>query len=446
MTHEGIVDYLRGRSDAADWSFESSAETARELFYTAERLDMARSKDIRRGSLTVYADGKLPDGGPGRGASVVSVPAGVGAAELAAIVDRALERARFSLSPAWALPAPSAGGTADGSGRRGSGPSLLDAAEALRDAVFSSYAGAGCRRSRDAGAALAASELFLTARDRRVTTSAGADSAWSDLVSEAEFAVLGRGDGGTEVDLVESWSSGGSDPAGAAAAVETLLSRAADRARAQPLGSIGGLPVVISGNALSEFFLHFFQRASAVQAMLGVSDVRIGGPLLSGPASGDALTIGVDPALPGSPENRPADGDGFPLARTVLAENGIVRALEGPARYASWLGVSPVGSCSSLWAAAGSVSAAQREAMDRLEALVFSDFYMNYASGDFGGELRLGVLHSGGKRTAVTGGSISGSIAEERTGFRFSAKTGRVGSFFGPDAVFLKAARVTAAQ
>lgn len=444
MTHEGIVDYLRGRTDAADWSFESSAERGRELFYTGERLDMARSKEILRGTLTVYADGALPDGRPGRGASVVSVPGGADSAELAALVDRALERARFSLSPAWVLPAPRGGAPA--LLPRGAAPGLAEAADALRDAVFSAYSGAACRASRDAGATLAAAELFLTARDRRVSTSAGADFAWSDLVSEAEFAALGRGSGGTEVDSVETWSSGGLDPAGAAAAVETLLSRAADRARATPLGAIGGLPVVVSGDALVEFFLHFFHRSSAVQAMLGVSDARVGGPLLSGPAAGDAVTIGIDPALPGSPENRPADGDGFPLSRTVLAENGTLRALEGPARYAAWLGVAPVGACASRWAAAGSVSEAQRASMDRLEALVFSDFYMNYASGDFGGELRLGVLHSGGKRTPVTGGSISGSIAAERAGFRFSAETARVGSFVGPRAVFLKSARVTAAQ
>ncbi len=84
-------------------------------------------------------------------------------------------------------------------------------------------------------------------------------------------------------------------------------------------------------------------------------------------------------------------------------------ALEGPARHASALGVAPVGACGSLWVAGGSLAAPEIAALSHLEALVFSDFYVDASSGEFGGELRLGVLHRDGSRIPVRGGALTGS-------------------------------------
>jgi PmbA protein len=122
-----------------------------------------------------------------------------------------------------------------------------------------------------------------------------------------------------------------------------------------------------------------------------------------------------------------------------------VRGLEGPVRHAAALGVPAKGTCSSRWVAPGSLGSSDLSGFAYLEALVFSDFFMDATSGEFGGELRLAALHSGSTVTPVTGGSIAGSIAAEAAGLRFSAETARREAFIGPASVLLSLARVTSA-
>jgi PmbA protein len=218
------------------------------------------------------------------------------------------------------------------------------------------------------------------------------------------------------------------------------------------------MPILITGDAVPEFFGYYFNRLSSPQIHMGASDARLGrlvypfasdrgtGESLSDSRAGDLPTLGFDPALPGGTENRPADADGFALERTALVEKGIIRAFEGPSRYAAWLDVPPKGACSSRWVAPGTLGDAGLKALDHLEACVFSDFYMDQASGDFGGELRLGILHKGNTKTPLTGGSISGSISEEYGMLRFTEAQEQHGSFLGPSGVLLGKARIAAVE
>lgn len=455
MKFEDIRDYLNGRKDLAEWTFEESRERSREAFHTGRRLDLARAKEVTKGSLTIHADGIRPDGSAGRGSAVVAIPATAEKAELAALADKALARARVSLGAPWTLPRPA--GAADSRKAAGSAAAagvagdLADAVEALAEAA---------RAAEDEGRAAAASgstvrtaalELFATARERRLASSAGADFAWADVLLETEIAASGSYPGAAEAELVEGWSASAAAEGDLEAAVaefraaaRDLIARTGDRARARPFAAAdaaGGLRIELAGDAVPEFFGHFFFRASAAQARFGVTDVKIGGRIVPYELGGDPLSFGFDPRLPLCPENRPADADCLPLERTALAERGTALALEGAARHAAALGVRAVGTCLSRWVAPGSLSRADLDALPRLEALIFSDFFMDYASGDFGGELRLGILHAGGKTIPVTGGSISGSVSAEAAGLRFSRDLGRRGSFRGPASVLLSAAR-----
>ncbi|HCM27197.1 MAG: hypothetical protein A2Z99_04250 [Treponema sp. GWB1_62_6] len=473
MKFEDIVDYLRGRSDLSEWTYESGREKARESFFTGSRLDMARSKDVERGSLVVHVDARQTSGERGRGSALVSVPASADRAELAAITDRAVERARVSVGPAWSLAEasvpdvptegkrmPSGRGDPVAAGLASDPAAAGLAAESVRAAIFAAEAeaqarGAGGPSARvTRSARFAATEIFITERECRLENSRGDRYEWNDALIETEMATSCAGAGGNDdVELVGSWSARidslqSFDHVAVEIAREAseLLALTRDRADAVSLPELPNLPVALGGEAVAEFFSHFFYRAGAAQVRMGISDARVGGPIGPYALGGDSPTIGFDPSMPGSPADRPADADGFPLRRTVLVENGIVRALEGPCRHAAALALAPVGSCSSLWVAPGSLREEELHAMPRLEALVFSDFFMDQASGEFGGELRLGILHQGGKRTPVTGGSISGSIAAEAANLRFSAERRRYGSFLGPLFVLLAQARIARAD
>jgi len=442
MKSEAMRDYLARRNDLAEWTYELSHETARESFYTRRRLDMKRSKEITRATLTVHVDAPPADGAPGRGSAQVSVPPGADRAEVDALVDRAVDRARVSRGPAWRLPAATVATVAAALQPAADAGLPLDQVVAnLRDTIF------GAAAPDSPGAArFSALEIFAVRRNRRFMASNGTSVDWQDLLVETEL-VATAGSGEDEVELVDSWSStGDAYPLESADRAWELLRRIDLRLRAQPLMALEGLPVLLRGEAAAEFFSPFFFRCAAAQVRSGAADTRIGAPVLPGPLGGDPLTLGFDPFLPGSPDGRPVDADSFPLRRTVLVDAGVVRALEGPARHASALGVSPVGACGSLWVAAGSLAGSEIEVLPHLEALVFSDFYVDASSGEFGGELRLGVLHRDKRQIPVRGGSLSGSLAAEQADLRFSSRTVRQGTFLGPDGVLLRQARITPAS
>ena len=480
MKYDQVTEYLRSRKDLSDWTWESSHEHSRELFFTRRRKDLSRAKDVEKGRLCIHADGFFPDGKPSRGSAVVSVPQSILRSELEALVDKALERARVSPTPRWSLPAPFPQPALVTAGA----PAVaLDLAllAVLRDAAFSAEE----KPTNPSGRAhLAALELFLTEREHRLTSSTGADFHWSDLLAEAEAVAVAsplgtQGRVGTassgldEAELVESWSSSAMDPQALRVMIARLLNRVVDRADARPLYLLGDTPILITGDAVPEFFGYYFNRLSAPQIHMGASDARLGdsvypfasdigtvgaggagsmsrtsgtGGTLPGSRAGDLPTLGFDPALPGGTENRPADADGFALERTVLAEKGIIRAFEGPSRYASWLDVPAKGACTSRWVSPGTLGDAGLKAMDHLEACVFSDFYVDHASGDFGGELRLGILHRGNTRIPLTGGSISGSISQECGALRFTETLDQHGPFLGPSGVLLGKARIAAVE
>jgi len=53
----------------------------------------------------------------------------------------------------------------------------------------------------------------------------------------------------------------------------------------------------------------------------------------------------------------------------------------------------------------------------------FSDFFVDPTGGDFGGEIRLAYLVRDGRRVAVTGGSVTGTVPANRGRIRLSAET-----------------------
>jgi len=67
-----------------------------------------------------------------------------------------------------------------------------------------------------------------------------------------------------------------------------------------------------------------------------------------------------------------------------------------------------------------------------LEVLDFSSFIVDGQTGDFGGEIRLGYLIEDGKKTPITGGSVSGKIMDLHTHMYLSLERQLVNRFSGP--------------
>lgn len=447
MNFESIIDYLRGLRHISEWTLETSHEEAMETFFSGRRLDMARSKTITRNSLTVHVDSQSGEGIQ-RGSAIVSLPPNLELDELASRVTAAIRRAQVSPGPAWRL-------TSEPLVVQGeSNLSSIDLAIVARTAEEAVFSHPNSSPSGDPR--FQAVELFVTRRDHRLVASSGTDTAWTDILAEAELAAS-AGQGASEVELTDFWSIAVSNQEDLETLFLELNKRALRLCHQVELRSIAGplvlnrtkaaeLPVILTGEAVPEFFNPLFFRSQAAQIRSGACDSVIGKPILHGKLGGDPLTLGFDPLQKGSPASRPIDPDAFPLRRTVLVENGTLRALEGPVRHTAALSVPPRGTCSSRWVLPGSLDLSNLSTQTYLEALAFSDFYMDVISGEFGGELRLAILHQNGKETPMTGGSISGSLSNEQDNLRFSSTVSRQGNFFGPKAVLIRKPRITEAE
>lgn len=434
-----LLSCIKERRDISEWTFEGTIESGYEAFYTGSRLDMRRGITIQRAALTVHVD-KTEGRESTRGSATISIPPSADISEVHTLLDKAVARASVSPGPAWRLP------------KHQCLEKLREILEPMEEAypplgIYLHEANSLLNAALEKQSARFASiELFEHKRNRQFYASTGLSIAWSDRVLEGEFTATSE-DG--TIELTDQWTwafdERGDTEAWKAAfliKIQNLLKSTERRALAIPLEVPEGIPVLLRGAAVQEFFSHFFFQVSAAQVRSGSSAAGIGVSLIDKSENGDSLSIGFDPHLPGSPQNRPVDEDGFLLGRTELVKAGLVLALEGPARHAAALGIPPVGSCASTWVLPGTLKDTDLEGIPYLEALVFSDFYMDETSGEFGGELRLGLYHDGKNETPMTGGSISGSVSQEQVSFRFCADSLRTGSFLGPSGVLIRYPRI----
>ncbi|GAB1481826.1 metallopeptidase TldD-related protein [Treponema sp.] len=449
MIAQDRIGYLGSRKDISAWTLEASQEQAREAFFTAKRLDMQRSKEVQRQTLVVHMDKNSIPGMKSRGSAQVSLPASCSRAELESLVDTAVERALVSQGPGWDLPA-AKDGKPDAQIKvlltdpRDS--ELLSLMNTAQKVVFMA------EEASALSAHFAALEFFVSSRKHHFTSSSGVDRTWADILLEVEL-VCHSGKKNEEAEIVESWSAclkqGNADDSWKEElkqAAARLLKRTAARSKALPLPSNLNVPVLLRGAAIEEFFSHFFYRSGAAQVRMGSSDADIGKPIVEYELGGDLLSFGFDPEQAFSAANKPVDSDGFPLERRVLVQDGRLLALDGPVRHAAALGIEAVGDCASRWLSPGKLDIKELKDTKYLEAIAFSDFFMEASSGDFGGEMRLAILHEGDTHIPYSGGSISGSLAGEAKQLRFSSHCERHDAFYGPDAVLLSKARITGAQ
>ena len=94
----------------------------------------------------------------------------------------------------------------------------------------------------------------------------------------------------------------------------------------------------------------------------------------------------------------------------------------------------------------GTESEADLREGDYLEVVEFSDFQCDYITGDIAGEIRLAYLHQDGKVIPVSGGSVSGSMADFVKTMRFSKETRQYNNHLIPSVTRLKDVTITGAE
>ena len=437
MMMRKIEAALAAERGIADWKIVETRRRGSELYLVGGLTDMARGVEALEYRLVVYVDADV-GGQKVRGDASVTIHPTMAAAELAATVGRAAFAASRSRNPWYPLPEPAPALTTLPASDFAARESAAWMGE-LRDAFLGHEAVPGSR--------INSLELFLSRNETRIQSSRGIDQSFVQHSGYAEYTVEAKGRDG-DVELTDDLRFSEPDLARLSGVIGSRLRMVHDRAEASPTPALSGLPLVLTGNEAAEALGWFFINSGSERAYTKASPFVLGESVHGeGARAGeyDPLELRAEAALPGHPRSAPFDLDGVPLAPRPCIEGGVLRTLVGPARYASYLGLPLTGDFGLFSVGPGGATLAELRSAPHLEAAFFSDFSVDPDSGDFGGEIRLAYHFDGKRRVPVHGGSVTGSLFENRGALRLSRELELSGPMRGPAAILLPSVSVTGA-
>ncbi len=440
MIMDALLAAISGDPGIADWKIFETRKSQAESFFVGAALDMTRRVESTELRLVVYADTE-EDGKRLRGEASAIVHPTMGSSEIKDLVHRAAFAAARSRNPWFPLPEPA-------SARIKVGPSAFEQKEA--GAWMAELAEALYRHDGSSGSRINSLELFLSRSEVRILSSRGIDVGFVRHRGYAEYTVeTSSTDSPGGVELTDELSFSEPDFGRLSDEVARRLSWVRERAAARSMPRIQGLPLLLGGREAEAALAWFFGNSSSSRIYAKTSPFALGVSVHGTEAKAgnfDPVGITAEALLPGCPASAPYDLDGFPLAPTPCIEAGIAKAFVGPGRYAHYLGLPPSGDYGLFSAAGGSLTDAELRSRPHLEVAFFSNFNMDLDSGDFGGEVRLAWHFDGKTRRPITGGSVTGSMFENRGLMRLSRERSLASSMFGPSTVLLPLVSVTPAS
>jgi len=438
----------KGGANIADWRLVGIKVSRQEQYFIREKTEQLRAVDEFHYSLTVYVDSG-ESGKRFRGEATVGIQPSHTKAEVEAKIGQAVFAASKSKNTWFDLPGPAAAKVIlPPSGFEGLAAEAR--MEALRSALYAPEAGATTARNGAEGAPkprINSLELFLSKEEKTFANSKGLEFSGSTWRGYSEFVVEADSALGP-VELFDDIEFSDPDEARLREATGSRLTQVGDRALATPMPSLSDIPVILSGKEAEDLFAWFFGNSTTSAIFTKASPFSLGAYVQApekGGEAADPLDIWAEPYLRGLAASSPFDADGFPLERAQVIQDGYLRNLVGPVRYADWLGVERKGSFPLFSVSPGSMTLADMKARPYLEPVMFSDFRLDPVTGDFGAEIRLAYWFDGEKRRPLTGGSISGSVTELSPIMRRSVERGLASRSLCPKAVLLKGVSITGA-
>ena len=429
----------------ADWRLVGTKISRREQYFVKAKTEEARTVEEMQYSLTVYVDAET-EGKKVRGEATVTIQPSHGMAEIEAKIRQAVFAASKSRNAWFDLPGPAEPKVV----LPASGFDTLDEQsrmESLRKALYAPEAEIAAEGSGD-GANLPrinALELFLSKEEKTFVNSKGLEFSSPKWKGYSEFVVESDSAQGM-VELFDDIEFSDPDPERLSEATRSRLVQVRDRAVAAPLGAMKDLPVILSGKEAEEVFAWFFGNSTTGAIFTKASPFAWDSNVQQTEKDGkveDPIDIWAEPFIKGLTASSAFDADGFPLERTAVIAHGHLKTLVGAIRYADWLGMERKGSFPLFSVSPGSMTIADMKAKPYLEPVMFSDFRLDSVTGDFGAEIRLAYWFDGERRVPVTGGSISGSVAELRSTMRRSLERGLATRSLCPKAILLQGVSIT---
>jgi len=423
-----IIEALRA-SGIDEYVITETHSNSAEMYFIKRELDMRRHVALDEYSVDV-SNVFTEDGKKFRGQSTVLLYPDMTALEMQAELVKGYRAAAYVKNPYYELftaaeaetmPKPDCG--ACGGENAGNIPELL--AGKAAEALF---------KAQGRRAFINSAEVFGSFRRVHTVTSSGIDVSYSEAKVRGEYVVQCKTPADVEQYFNFDLTEAGIDSLTGKA--EEALRTVEDRSVATESPDAGEYDVVLSGRQIGEIMRYYLSRSNVAMIFPGYSDWQPGTQVQGDNIRGDALCITAGCSVP-------YGFDGVPMTDRELVSGGELKLLQGPTRFARYLGLAPVGNYDRIKLPAGSVPA---EELKRgcLCPVSFSDFQLDPFSGFFGGEIRLAYLHpaEGGEAQIFTGGSVNGSIIDSASDMVFSKEMYADSRYEGPAYVRLRGVRI----
>ena len=419
---EKLLNILK-TSGADAWEVTDEQEKGWEFYLIRHALDQNRAKNLESFKVKVYR--KFDDF---LGSAGATIPADADETEMKRIVAGLYQDAQYVRNPVYTLNKP------NGEKDNGNETDRTDLKAISRD-FLETVAAVPETESED----LNSCEIFVSEIRRRFLNSEGIDVTAVFPKSMVEAVVNARKDG-QEIELYRMYDCGTCDREQLTKDLTETMRYGRDKLNAEATPALEKADLILSTDAAREVYSYFIYRLSAGWVYRGVSDWKIGDDVAP-----ENMTIRTATFLPNSSQNAAYDSEGAKIRDMTLIENGKALHNWGSRQFSQYLGQENSFIASNFAVSGGSESLEEIRKDDYLEVVEFSDFQVDFVTGDIAGEIRLGYLHKDGKTIPVSGGSVSGSMSELVKHMQFSKESRQYDNMLIPAVTRLNGATVTGA-
>lgn len=403
------------------WHIVDKATQSQELFYVKQGVDMNRAKAVHHFQVTVYKD--FEEGNEKyKGSSITKIAPTMTEEEVREALNEAAYAATFVKNAYYPL-------VDQGDPIEVMNQSTMN--DKSLEAWLPDFTASIFKYDRPGENALNSAELFLNKHWYRIMNSQGVDVAYNVYDIHLEFITNCKGPK-EEVELFRNMDFSEFRPEEIAREVKTMINFAKERSQAKPTPSLKDFNVLLTGGPVQEFLSYYVAHANVQSIYEKISTFDLETSIQGQGISGDKLSISLDPMLANSSQSRPYDIDGLALKKIDLIQEGILKTYYGNTRYSYYLDKPAYGNIKNLVVAPGSKSLEEMKGQAYLELVEFSDFQMDILTGDFAGEIRLGLYFDGQSVKPVTSGSISANIKDVQDHFFLSKETYQENNYHGP--------------
>jgi PmbA protein len=434
LTVDGVATALENTPGAHDWKVTLQHDEEAQLYLIGQHVECQRAVMNQQAQVTIYNDHPSSQGSGSSNARGVTnqvlLASDLEEGQLATRLSDAVTMASLTDNPPFGLPDASFGMypdvvTVDPLLASDPETALQDALARLRGAV-----------SSWGNVRLSSAELFTTTSSRSLRNSRGL--AASDRATQVflDFVVIAE-EGGREAEFHAELARRKISNLMIESAVDSYAAYARHLLLAQPPATHSG-PVILTGDALLNFFSPVVYHASGQAAFTKVSRFKSGELVAGYQPNSDRLTLISDAVRPWGVKTAAFDSEGLPGRAVTLIQDGVFVQHWAGMRYATYLDIPPTGEFANLTIQPGRWHLDDLRRTDSgpiYEIVAFSWMNPDPISGDFTVEIKLGYRHDATGSHPIKGGSLSGNVFAALAEAHLSEQTYSDGWYFGPAAI-----------